>query len=55
MLIHMGAFHGWTVVKDGGNIGLTPLLAEHDVWHGADDVLGAEVILPSIVLVGGGQ
>lgn len=49
LLIHMGAYHGWTVAKDGGNIGLTPLLSEHDVVHGRDDLLGVEVILPENV------
>lgn len=49
MLIHLGAFHGWTVAKDGGNIGLTPCLSAHDLMHGQDDLLGAEVILPENV------
>lgn len=50
MLIHLGAFHGWTVAKDGGNIGLTPCLSVHDLMHGQDDLLGAEAMLPENVV-----
>lgn len=49
LLLHLGAYHGWTVAKDGGNIGLTPCLSAHDVMHGQDDLLGVEVILPKNV------
>ena len=41
LLLHLGAFHGWRA-EHGGNIGLTPLLASHDLDHHAEDLLKVE-------------
>lgn len=50
LILHLGAFHGWTVVGRGVALGLAPMLARHDRDHQATDVFGVESDLdPQIV------
>ena len=50
LILHLGAFHGWTVVEHGVALGLAPMLARHDRDHQATDVFAVESYLdPRIV------
>ena len=50
VILHLGAFHGWTVAAQGGVLGLVPMLVKHDREHQSTDVLGVEQLLdPALV------
>ena len=50
LILHLGAFHGWTVAEHGVALGLVPMLARHDRDHQATDVFAVESDLnPRIV------
>ena len=52
LILHLGAFHGWTVAKRGGILGLTPMLVEHDRAHHFTDVLAVESVLDRVIVEG---
>jgi hypothetical protein len=52
LILHLGAFHGWTVTSKGGVLGLTPMLVQHDRSHHSSDALGVEQFLNPVVLEG---
>lgn len=50
LILHLGAFHGWTVATQGGVLGLVPILVTHDREHRSSDALGVEQFLdPALV------
>jgi hypothetical protein len=50
LILHLGAFHGWTVAAQGGVLGLLPMLVRHDRDHRTSDVLEVEQFLdPALV------
>ena len=52
LILHLGAFHGWTVAAHGGVLGLVPMLVKHDREHRSSDVLGVEQFLDTALLEG---
>ncbi len=52
LILHLGAFHGWTVAKRGGILGLTLMLVEHDRAHHFTDVLAVESVLDRVIVEG---
>ena len=50
LILHLGSFHGWTVVDDGPILGLAPMLARHDRDHHSQDVLAVETSLDPQIL-----
>ena len=52
LILHFGAFHGWTVATRGEVFGLVPMLVEHDREHRSSDVLEVEQFLDTALLEG---
>jgi hypothetical protein len=52
LILHLGAFHGWTVTTRGGVLGLAPMLVVHDREHGSTDVLDVEQFLDPVLVEG---
>ena len=50
LILHLGAFHGWTVTNRGSTLGLTPMLVSHNRSHQATDVLTVEHLLDPVII-----
>jgi hypothetical protein len=52
LILHLGAFHRWTVTSRGEVLGLAPMLVRHDQEHGSRDALGVERFLNPVLIDG---